>query len=94
MATCPAATGACNQTINVPLIRNNEVNEPRRTQVDVRFSKSLRLTPKLRTQWNLDIYNLFNSNPVLLVNNNYAAWQVPQRILEARLFKISVQFDF
>jgi hypothetical protein len=34
-----------------------------------------------------------NSNPVLTQNNNFAAWQVPQSILPARLLKFSVQFD-
>ena len=43
---------------------------------------------------NLDIYNALNANPVMQENNNYAVWQTPQRIMDARLFKISGQFDF
>ena len=37
-----------------------------------------------------------NANPFLPQNNIYwaAAWQTPQRILNARLFKLSGQFDF
>jgi hypothetical protein len=39
-------------------------------------------------------YNATNGNPVIQYNNNYAVWQTPQRILEARLFRLSGQFDF
>jgi hypothetical protein len=47
-----------------------------------------------RATVNLDIYNSLNANPVMQLNNNYAVWQAPQRIMDARLFKISGQFDF
>jgi len=40
------------------------------------------------------LYNSLNGNAILSQNNNYAAWQVPLAILDARLFKISVQVDF
>jgi hypothetical protein len=31
---------------------------------------------------------------VVLENNNFASWQTPQAIMEARLFKLSAHFDF
>jgi hypothetical protein len=31
---------------------------------------------------------------VLLQNNSFAVWQTPPRIMDARLGKFSVQFDF
>ena len=33
-------------------------------------------------------------SPVMQQNNAYAVWQTPQRIMDARLFKISGQLDF
>jgi hypothetical protein len=87
----PLSGGAANATVN--LISPGGTYGETTNQMDLRVSKVLRFGPS-KTMVNLDIYNLFNSNQVLLVNNNYAVWQTPQRILEARLFKISVQFDF
>jgi hypothetical protein len=43
---------------------------------------------------NFDFYNALNSSTVLTQNNNYAGWQVPLSILDARLFKFSAQVDF
>ena len=65
----------------------------RLNQLDLRFAKILRFG-RTRTAINLDLYNALNANPVLTQNNNFAAWQVPLSILDARLLKISGQFDF
>jgi hypothetical protein len=47
---------------------------------------------------NLDLYNALNANTITAWNANYSgtgtSWLQPQGILPARLFKISVQFDY
>ena len=65
----------------------------RLNQLDVRFAKILRFG-RTRTAINFDLANALNANPVLSQSNNYANWQTPTIILDARLFKISVQVDF
>jgi hypothetical protein len=62
-------------------------------QLDLRFSKLFRFAEK-RASVNFDIYNIWNGSPVLTQNQAFASWQVPQSILDARLFRLSAQFDF
>ena len=87
----PLSAGAANVTTNV--VDPNTMYGERLTQLDLRVGKLLRFS-RTRTALNLDIYNVFNGNAIRSMNNNYAAWQRPTNILDARLFKISVQFDF
>ena len=87
----PLSGGAQNVTVNV--VEPNSLYADRVNQLDVRLGKTLRFGNR-RALINFDISNLFNSSVVLQLNNNYAAWQTPQRIMDARLFKISGQFDF
>jgi hypothetical protein len=48
-----------------------------------------------RIQLNFDLANLLNSNDVLGVSTTYGpAWQTPQAIMDPRLFKFGVQYDF
>jgi hypothetical protein len=87
----PLSGGAANVTVNLispVVLYGQQANE-----LDFRLSKILRFG-RTRTAVNFDLYNVFNANPVLTLNNNYAAWQVPQGIMQARLFKLSAQFDF
>jgi len=92
----PLSAGAPNVTVNV--VDPNTMYGERLTQLDLRLSKILRFN-KTRTSINLDIYNIFNGNAIRSVNTSYvfptgATWQQPTNILDARLFKISGQFDF
>jgi hypothetical protein len=87
----PLSGGAQNVTVN--LVEPGTMYGERSNQVDLRLSK-LFTWNRLRTAVNFDLYNALNASPVLTLNNNYAAWQVPLSILAARLFKFSVQLDF
>ena len=44
---------------------------------------------------NVDVFNLFNSSPVLNMNTTFgASWLKPSQILDARLVKLGFQVDF
>ena len=48
-----------------------------------------------RVQALVDVYNLFNANPVLALNNTFGPqWQRPTQILQGRLLKLGFQIDF
>jgi hypothetical protein len=65
----------------------------RLNQLDVRIAKIFRVGGS-RTAINFDLYNALNGDTVLSQSNNYATWRAPQSILQPRLAKFSVQFDF
>jgi hypothetical protein len=87
----PLSGNAQNVTINI--VTPGTLYGDRINSLDLRFSKLLRFT-RMRTAVNFDLNNIFNSSAVLSLNSAYARWQVPLSILNARLFKLSVQMDF
>jgi hypothetical protein len=87
----PLSGGA--QNLPVTILEPGSLYGERLNQVDVRVGKILRFG-RTKTTVNLDVYNLFNVNTVLTLNNAYASWQRPTSILLARFAKISAQFDF
>ena len=42
----------------------------------------------------VDVFNATNSNARITVNQSFAAYQRPTEILNARLLKFSVNYDF
>jgi hypothetical protein len=82
------------RTVNVPLILPQTEYEARRTQLDVRIGKIVRVG-RTRVQANLDIFNALNASSVLEVNNTFGGqWRQPSRILDPRMAQVSVRFEF
>ena len=101
-----ALSGGANTSRVVPLIKPGTMYTPRRTQVDLRVSKSFRLPGAQKLQVMADIFNAFNSNaavgatsnagePPAAINTTYgSAWLKPLNILQARYVKFGAQFTF
>jgi hypothetical protein len=82
-------------TVTVPLIAPGQAHyEARIQQLDLRFSRSFRIS-RMRFDPELDIYNALNVSPILGVNNNSGtAWRTPTQILAGRLMKFGMQVTF
>jgi hypothetical protein len=90
----------------VQLIEPGTMYTPRRTQIDLRLSRSFKVGGTKRVQVMADIYNLTNSNasvgatsnagePPAAINTTYgSAWLSPRNILQARYVKFGAQLNF
>jgi hypothetical protein len=88
----PLSSGA--PTVSYNLLAPNSLYGPRTTQLDLRMSKIFRMGTS-RVSVNFDLANLLNRNDILGLSGTYgAAWQTPTAILDPRLFKLGVQYDF
>ena len=85
----------CTATVSVPLIPSGAVYENRRNQLDLRLSKSIALTSKLRSSWNLDVFNVSNNDSIVSLQTAYGpSWLKPTKVLDSRLIEISGRIDF
>jgi hypothetical protein len=88
----------CNASVVIDMVPPNTVFEDRLNQVDLRFTRAIRMG-KVRVRGNADVYNLLNANDVLNMTTRYAGptggqWLGPIQILGGRMFKVSGQLDF
>jgi outer membrane receptor protein involved in Fe transport len=80
--------------VSVDLMAPQTRFEDRITQLDLRFSRPIRLAGR-RIEAQFDIYNALNASPILSINTRYGpSWLTPTEILAGRLFKFGVQVDF
>ena len=83
------------RTVAVPLVMPQTLREPRRTQIDVRFTKYLALASARRVQLNFDLYNVLNAADVLGENTTFgSSWRRPTLILNGRLVQFSGTYNF
>ena len=66
----------------------------RRNELDLRFGKVLRMRSGSRVVVSLDLYNAINSDATVNVNQAFASYLAPTEILNPRVAKVSVNFDF
>jgi hypothetical protein len=83
--------GAANVTVNI--VEPGTMYGERMYQFDIRAARVFRVG-RTRTTVNFDLYNAFNADTVLTVNNSYGAWLRPTSILSARLFRLSAKVAF
>ena len=102
-----APTGACagvlglgralsggTQTVN--LVQPNSLYGDRLNQVDLRFTKILRVGRQGTIDLDVDIYNAFNSDAILTQQDAYslATWQNATSVIQPRFVKFQVRYDF
>jgi hypothetical protein len=94
LAAC-GTLAVCTATANVPLIEPGTEFEGRRTHLDVRVSKTIRLGARMRLQANLDVYNVLNRSDIQLINTTFGPnWRRPTSIMEPRLAQLGGQLTF
>jgi hypothetical protein len=84
-------------TPTAPTIAGGTEYWPRANQLDLRFTKIFRIGQggRYRTSINFDLANALNASYGLAFQNGYGAgWTNTLNIIDARLMKLSFQFDF
>lgn len=87
----PLSGNAANTTVN--LVKPGTEYGDRVKQLDLRVAKLLRFD-RLRAQVQVDVFNLFNGNPVTVENFNFGSYRNVIGLATARVAKIGVQLDF
>jgi hypothetical protein len=86
--------GGRTQAVTVRLIPPGSQYLERWNQLDLEARRAFR-AGKLQIEPGLDVYNVFNSNVVLLQNQNFgSSLGQPQRVLQGRLARLTAQITF
>jgi hypothetical protein len=88
----PLSGGTPNLTLQ--LLEPYTLYLDRRNELDLRFGKVLRMRGTAKVVVSLDLFNALNSNAIVNTNQSFAAFLRPTEILNARVAKFSVNFDF
>ena len=92
-----ALTAGANKTVNV--FDANTAFGDRLYQFDLRFTKVFKVHEGNTVDANFDIYNLLNSDAATAETTGYSgvnggAWRKPTGVIQGRLFKFGMRWDF
>ncbi len=94
LAACGTRVG-CTSTATVPLIVPQTVFEDRYTRLDLRFSKRMQVTQRVRLAGNFNVYNVFNSSAIQTENTTFGSrWLQPSLIQDGRMVQFSANLTF
>jgi len=86
-----------NATVTANLVRPGTSYGARSYQTDLRLAKTFTIA-RGKVQGFVDLFNLFNANPIYTYNPTYgttgASWLTPLAILPGRLVRIGTQVNF
>jgi hypothetical protein len=95
LAACGTRSPCTSTVSGISLIVPYTQFEDRRTQIDLRLGRTVRVGARASLQANVDIFNLFNNAAITIRNNTYgSSWGVPQRTVDARLVILGGQLTF
>jgi hypothetical protein len=85
----------CTSTAPVPLIVPQTQFEDRYTRLDLRVSKRVQVTQRVRLTGNFNVYNLLNGSAIQVENTNYGRlWLQPSLIEDGRMVQFSGMLTF
>jgi hypothetical protein len=87
----PLSGGAANVVVGI--VEPGTMYGERLNQLDLRIGRPLTFG-RVRARPSIDVYNVFNANPVLTESAAYASWRRPQSILGPRFLELVLQVDF
>ena len=92
-------SGGANGQKTVNVFAPNTIFGDRLNQLDIRFSRIFRVGQGATLDANFDLYNAFNSDASLSLTNTYSgtnggAWMKPTAVIQGRIFKLGVRWDF
>ena len=91
-------SAGANTSVSLNLVPPGSLYLDRLNQVDLRFSKDVRLGPGTSLKGMVGLYNALNANTIQRVNNSFgttgASWLEPDEILPGRLIKFEAQLNF
>jgi len=89
LAAC-GTRSPCTSTATVPLVQPGTMFADRMTRLDIRLGKRVRFSDRISMQGNFNVFNVFNSSAVLVLNNTYGGnWQQPSRTMDGRMIQFS-----